>query len=53
MTTEAKIIGWHHRLNGHEFDKLQELVVDRKARHTKVHGITKSWTSMSDWTELN
>ena len=39
MTTEAKIIGWHHRLNGHEFDKLQELVVDRKARHTKVHGI--------------
>ena len=33
--------------------KLQELVVDREAWHAKVHGITKSWTSMCDWTEMN
>ena len=24
--------------------KLQELVMDRKAWHTAVHGVTKSWT---------
>ena len=22
-TTEAEIIGWHHRLNGHEFEQAQ------------------------------
>ena len=24
--TEDKMAGWHHRLDGHEFGKLQELV---------------------------
>ena len=33
--------------------KLQELVVDREAWHAKVHEITKSWTSVRDWTEVN
>ena len=33
--------------------KLQELVMDRKAWHAAVHGMTKSWTRLSDWTELN
>ena len=33
--------------------KLQELVMDREAWHAKVHGITKSWTRLSDWTELS
>ena len=28
--------------------KLQELVVDRKAWHAAVHGVTKSWTSLSN-----
>ena len=31
--------------------KLQELVMDRKAWHAIVHGVTKSWTWLSDWTE--
>ena len=30
-TTEDKRVGWHHWLNGHEFSKLQELVMDREA----------------------
>ena len=33
--------------------KLQELVMDREAWHPAVHGITKSGTQLSDWTELN
>ena len=32
--------------------RLQELVMDREAWRVAVHGVTKSWTQLSDWTEL-
>ena len=50
------MVGLHHWLNGHGFgwtpgvgdgQGALELVMDRE-----VHGVAKSWTRLSDWTEL-
>ena len=32
--------------------ELQELVIDREAWSAVVHGVAKSWTWLSDWTEM-
>ena len=47
--TEDEMVGWHHQLNGHEFEQTQT-VKDREARHAAVYGVTKRWTQLRDWT---
>ena len=40
-TTEDRMVGWHHWLNGHELSKLQELVMDRETWHAAIHGVAR------------
>ena len=42
--TEDEMVEWHHQLNEHGFGWT--------AWHASVHGVTKIWTQLSDWTEL-
>ena len=50
-TTGDEMVGWHHRHNGHGFGWTPG-VGDGWEAWRAVHGITKSWTWLSNWTEL-
>ena len=43
--TEDEMIGWHHQLNGHEFEQIPG---DGEAWCATVHGVAKSWTRLSN-----
>ena len=49
---EDEMVGWHHQLKvSLSVSQLWEFVKDREAWHSAVHGVTKSWTWLSNWTD--
>ena len=52
-TTEDEMVGWYHQVNGHKFEQTPGDGEDREAWCAIVHEVAKSWTVLSDWTELN
>ena len=46
--TEDEMVGWPHRLDGHEFAQAPGVVMDREAWRAAVHGVAKSWTRLSN-----
>ena len=44
-TTENEMVGWHYRFNGHEFE---QTLGDKEDWCTTFHGVTMSWTQVSD-----
>ena len=52
-TTEDEMVGWHHRLDGHEFEQFWEMAMDREAWHAAVHWVAKSQTWLSNQTTIN
>ena len=47
LMTEDEMVGWHHRLYRHEFEWTPG-VGGQEAWRAAVHGVTKSWTQLSD-----
>ena len=54
-TTEDEMVGWHHWLNGHEFEQALSGRLWRTGKLGVLQsiGVAKSWTWLRDWTELN
>jgi len=46
--TEDEMVGWHHLLDGHEFEQAPGDGDGQGGRCAVVHGATKSQTRLSD-----
>ena len=52
-TTEDAMAGWHHQLDGHEFELTLGVGDGQGGLCAAIHGVAKSQTRLSNWTELN
>ena len=52
-TTEDEIVGWHHWLDGHEFEQATGAGEGQRSLVCCNPWGQKNWTWLSDWTELN
>ena len=43
-----EVVGWYHRLNGHESEQTQGTGKDREAWHAALHGVTDSQMQLND-----
>ena len=47
--TEDEMVGWHHRLNGHEFEQTLGVGDGQEAWRAAVHGVAKRWTQLNNF----
>ena len=52
-TAEDEVAEWHHRLDGHEFEWTLGIGDGQGGLVCCDSWVAKSWTQLSDWTELN
>ena len=50
---EDEMVGWHHDSVDMNLSKLWEMVKDREAWHSAVHGVSKIQTRLSNWNNNN
>ena len=50
--TEDEIVGWHHWLNGCEFEQAPGVGGQGRLARCRHPGVAKFWTQLGDWTEL-
>ena len=46
--TEDEIVGWHHGLDGDEFEQAPGDGEGQRSLASYIHGVAKRWTQLSD-----
>ena len=46
--TEDEMVGWHHRLDGHEFEQTLGVGEGQGSLRAAIHGVTKTQTCLHD-----
>ena len=49
--TEHEMVGWHHQLDGHEFEQVPGVGDGQGSWCAAVHQVAKSQIGQSDWTD--
>ena len=51
-TTDDEMVGWHHRVDGHEFEQAAGVGDRQGSLACCSPGVAKSRTWLSDWTDI-